>query len=901
MPAIYIEGREYEVRAGDNLLHACLSLGLDVPYFCWHPAMGSVGACRQCAIKQFKDENDTRGMLAMACMAPVKDGARISIEDEQARRFRAGVIEFLMANHPHDCPVCEEGGECHLQDMTLMTGHAYRRFRFRKRTFRNQDLGPCIGHEMNRCITCYRCVRFYRDYAGGRDLHAMGVHDHVYFGREQDGTLESEFSGNLAEVCPTGVFTDKTLSARYARKWDLRATPSICVHCSLGCNTSPNARHGEVRRILNRYNGAVNGYFLCDRGRFGYDFVNRADRLRRPLLRADGASPTPLDASRAIESFAELARAGRAIGIGSPRASLEANFALRTLVGENGFFAGVASAEDRIVRTMRDVLRRGPARTPSLREVEDADAILVLGEDVPNTTPRLALSLRQAARNASFAEAARKGIPRWQDASVRDATPGVRSPIFLLTPDATRMDDIAAETVRATPDDVARWGFAVAHALDQDAPDADLPEDARAQGRRIAYVLGQAERPLVVSGAGCGSGAVVQAAANMAWALHRKGRPAGLCYALPECNSMGLALLDPRSLDDALAAVRAGEVDTVIVLENDLYRRAPKPAVDALFDAARQVVVLDSLHTATVDMATLALPAGTFAEADGTLVSAEGRAQRFFQLTVPEDDVQESWRWLRDAMVAAGRNEAAGWERLDDLTAACAADVAALAGIEAAAPGADFRINGMRVPREPHRYSGRTAMHADRTVRDPKPPEDPDSPLSFTMEGYHGRPPGALTPFYWSPRWNSNEAINKFQEEVGGPLSGGDPGVRLIEPDGDAHGYFTDVPEAFAGRADTWLTVPQHHVFASEELSARSAPVAARAPEPYVAVNEADAARLGLEPGDPVDLDTSEGGVRLRLRVHSALPDGVAAALVGAPGLPMQLLPAWTRIARGSG
>ncbi|MGH6894922.1 MAG: NADH-quinone oxidoreductase subunit NuoG, partial [Geminicoccaceae bacterium] len=484
MPTIDIDGRQYQVGAGGNLLHACLSLGLDVPYFCWHPTMGSVGACRQCAIKQFKDESDTRGTIAMACMTPVKDGARIAIEDEEARRFRAGVIEFLMVNHPHDCPVCEEGGECHLQDMTQMTGHVYRRFRFRKRTFRNQDLGPCIGHEMNRCITCYRCVRFYRDYAGGRDLHAMGIHDHVYFGRERDGTLESEFSGNLAEVCPTGVFTDKTLSARYTRKWDLRSTPSICVHCALGCNTSPNARYGEVRRIVNRYNGAVNGYFLCDRGRFGYDFVNRADRLRRPLWRRDGQSLAPLEASRAVERFAELVHAGRAIGIGSPRASLEANFALRTLVGEERFCSGIAPAEDRIVRTIRDVLRHGPARTPSLREVEDADAVLVLGEDVPNTAPRLALSLRQAARNASFAEAAGKGIPLWQDASVRDATPGVLSPVFLLTPDATRIDDLAIEAVRAAPDDIARLGFAVAHALDRDAPDADLPEDRRALAGR---------------------------------------------------------------------------------------------------------------------------------------------------------------------------------------------------------------------------------------------------------------------------------------------------------------------------------------------------------------------------------------------------------------------------------
>jgi NADH-quinone oxidoreductase subunit G len=259
MATIYIEGNPYEVEDGQNLLQACLSLGFDVPYFCWHPALGSVGACRQCAVKQFKDEDDTRGKIVMACMTPANDGTRISIDDPEIRHFRASVIEWLMVNHPHDCPVCDEGGECHLQDMTVLTGHAFREFRFNKRTHRNQYLGPLINHEMNRCIACYRCVRFYRGYAGGRDFDVFGAHNYVYFGRYEDGVLESEFSGNLVEVCPTGVFTDKTLKQHYTRKWDLQTAPSICVHCGLGCNTLPGERYGTLRRIRNRYNHQVNG------------------------------------------------------------------------------------------------------------------------------------------------------------------------------------------------------------------------------------------------------------------------------------------------------------------------------------------------------------------------------------------------------------------------------------------------------------------------------------------------------------------------------------------------------------------------------------------------------------------------------------------------------------------
>ena len=353
MATIYVDGKQYTVGDDLNLLQACLSAGLNLPYFCWHPAMGSVGACRQCAVKQFRDEKDTRGRIVMACMTPASDGTRIAIQDPDVVAFRASVIEWLMENNPHDCHVCDEGGECHLQDMTVMTGHVYRRYRFAKRTYRNQYLGPFVNHEMNRCIQCFRCVRFYNDYANGRDLGVLRAHDEVYFGRSEPGVLESEFSGNLVEICPTGVFTDKTLKRHYTRKWDLQTAPSICVHCGLGCNTIPGERYGMLRRIRNRFNGAVNGYFLCDRGRYGYEFVNDDRRIRQPSDKGTpeaagtrtAQAPAPTDGGAAAPARrAMLARlAGLikdptcVIGIGSPRASLEANFAMRELVGPERF------------------------------------------------------------------------------------------------------------------------------------------------------------------------------------------------------------------------------------------------------------------------------------------------------------------------------------------------------------------------------------------------------------------------------------------------------------------------------------------------------------------------------------------------------------------------------------
>ncbi|HBH65913.1 MAG TPA: NADH dehydrogenase (quinone) subunit G, partial [Erwinia persicina] len=381
MATIHVDGKEYDVDGADNLLQACLSLGLDIPYFCWHPALGSVGACRQCAVKQFQNAEDTRGRLVMSCMTPASDGTFISIDDGEAKEFRESVVEWLMTNHPHDCPVCEEGGNCHLQDMTVMTGHSFRRYRFTKRTHRNQDLGPFISHEMNRCIACYRCVRYYKDYADGTDLGVYGAHDNVYFGRPEDGVLESEFSGNLVEICPTGVFTDKTHSERYNRKWDMQFAPSICQQCSIGCNTSPGERYGELRRIENRYNGTVNHYFLCDRGRFGYGYVNLKDRPRQPMQRR-GDDWISLNADQAMQGAADVLRqAKKVIGIGSPRASVESNFALRELVGADNFSTGIPAGEQGRLDLMLKVLRDGGIHTPALREIESYDAVLVLGED----------------------------------------------------------------------------------------------------------------------------------------------------------------------------------------------------------------------------------------------------------------------------------------------------------------------------------------------------------------------------------------------------------------------------------------------------------------------------------------------------------------------------------------
>ncbi|NHN89766.1 NADH-quinone oxidoreductase subunit NuoG [Acetobacter conturbans] len=865
MTTIRIDGRDCPTRSDINLLQACLEAGANLPYFCWHPELGSVGACRQCAIKQFSGPDDRKGRIVMACMTPVSENTIISIDDPEARDFRASVIEWMMVNHPHDCPVCEEGGECHLQDMTVMTGHNTRRYRFTKRTHRNQDLGPFVKHEMNRCIACYRCVRFYRDYAGGDDLAAFASHDNVYFGRAEDGTLQNAFSGNLVEICPTGVFTDKPFSTVYTRKWDMRGTPSVCVHCAVGCNTIVNAREETLRRVLNRYNTDINRYVLCDRGRFGHGFVNAPTRIRTPLNTIDGQQVS-VPMADALTAFARMAAKGRIVGIASPRAALETCFSLHTLVGPQHFATGQTRHEQECTELAHALLTRHPGALPTLHEMESADAVLVLGEDVCATAPRLGLSLRQSVRQASFHTADNAKVPRWMDAAVRTLGSECPSALHVMTPAPTDLDSVAAETFRAAPDDIARLGFAIAHEIDPSAtPVTDLAPDDAVRATRIAHALMAARKPLIVSGMQYGSLALMQAASSIAAALARATPAAGLSLVLPECNSMGLAMIGGLPLETVMEQARAGEISTLIIVENDLTRDLSPADVAELVAAVPDIVVIDHTVTPLCHHASLILPVAAFSECSGTLVSQEGRAQRFFQVVFPPAPIQAGWRWIQ----ALARSldppprpitGLLGWRDLNEVLAALAMAFPNLAQAAMAAPGADYRINGEKLRSQTYRASGRTVIRSFISVRDQPPPASPDTPFSSSMEGAYGpEMPGALVPTYQAPAWNSVQALNRFQFEIGGPMRGGPSGIRLLshaehhDTEPHPYAYATDIPAPYAPQADAVLVLPDTRLFGSEELSMFSPPIIARSTAPMLglpaSVTTSDRMVLHLEDG----------------------------------------------------
>ena len=885
MAKITVDGIVYEVNPQNNLLQECLSHGFDLPYFCWHPCMGSVGACRQCAVKQYRNADDKNGTIVMSCMTPASDGAIISIADAQAVKMRSSVIESLMISHPHDCPVCEEGGECHLQDMTQMSGHNYRRYDFKKVTHRNQNLGPFINHEMNRCITCYRCVRYYDDYAGGRDLAALGSHHHVYFGRQEEGTLESEFSGNLVEVCPTGVFTDKTFSEHYARKWDLQTAPSVCTGCGAGCNTTPGERYGTLRRIVNRYHHDLNGYFLCDRGRFGYGYNSSDQRITQATLVSSHTDEKgvrkPLTQPEAQRQF-DAVTAGDVVGIGSPRASLESNLALRARVGTKNFYAGFSAEQQRCVQAVIAVNREQGLHCPDIRTLEQADCVLLVNEDITNTSPRFALALRQAVRNRASQLATDARIPLWQDAAVRELAQNELSPLFILSPQGTRLDDVATETFLGAIAQQVTLLSAIANTIDASVGTAATDKDSAEQARRIAAALISARKPTIVSGISAGSEALIHAAANVARALRKysvQSAAINLCFAMPEVNTMGLAILMEEgggTLDEALQRLASGNADAAIVLENDLSLRTAPAAIDAAIAGTPVLVVIDQLHNSFNARAQLLLPVTSFAEQNSTFVNYEGRAQSSHQVFQADAALRPGYEWLtpQDPLSPLLTTS-------ETILLLSAQTLAVFAGAEKLLPPRTGMQALMKSPRQQHRYSGRTAMHAHTNVHESKQPTDRQSPMAFSMEGLSLQKDASLLSAAWAPGWNSNQAISKFQDEINGELKQGCKGLHLLQRTLPPQSAMA-VNSAKAGKKGTFVVYFIDHIFGSDELSAKSPAITARSVGPYLCIGKSEATTLGLHQHGQARVSNGDHVVELPVLIRQRIAVGAVGIYCGA-------------------
>lgn len=429
MPKLIIDDIPVEVPPGTSVLEAARSVGITIPHFCYHPALAIAAACRLCAVKLL--DGPVKG-IQMSCSLPAQDGMVVSTTDPDALKMRSLVIEWLMLNHPHDCPVCDEGGECLLQDFTIAGGHSRRRYVGTKRTFQNQYLGEGIHHEMNRCIECYRCVRFYQEYAGGTDFGVTGSAGRVYFGRFAEGALESPFSGNLVDICPTGVFTDKTGRFR-ARYWDYEFAPAVCQHCSVGCNTSPQNFQRELIKIVARRNDQVNGWFICDRGRFDKEYLNGPQRPRDPEI---GGAPSEYRqaleaAANRISEFCLQNGAASLAFVGSGRLSLEGCLVLAELARVVGapvcYFAEAAAAQGSLA-AVRLLNEQNAAR---VRDIEKAECIALFELDLMEEGAILSLAVRKASlagaqvyRVGGAREGEKHQLPfRYQEVATLDEVP----------------------------------------------------------------------------------------------------------------------------------------------------------------------------------------------------------------------------------------------------------------------------------------------------------------------------------------------------------------------------------------------------------------------------------------------------------------------------------------------
>lgn len=802
MAVIHINGERYEVEGGKNLLQTCLALGLDVPYFCYHPALGAAGSCRQCAVTQYNNAEDAeagKGRLVMSCTVETTDELYISVDDEEAKSFREAMIELLMTNHPHDCPTCEEGGQCQLQDMTYMSGHVDRKYRFTKRTHNNQYLGPFVTHEANRCIACYRCVRYYKDYAGGQDLGVFASASRVFFGRTEDGVLESEFAGNLTEICPTGVFTDKSHSTRYNRKWDMQYSPSICQGCAMGCNISAGERYGELRRIENRYNSSINSYFLCDRGRFGYGFVNDSKRPTQPKIANAVVSP-----EEAIQYLSALIQKEKTIGIGSDLASLESNYALKQVVGADHFYTSLQPIQHQLINKAIK-LQQKSAFIPSVMEVESCDAILILGEDLTQTAARLALSVRQASKNKGKEMAESMKTPTFLDEPVRRIAQDALSPIYIAALSATKLDDIAERTIISDIEGIVDVAKAIILTLKDQMPTED-PHGIFALASHIAAQFREAKKPLIISGTSLGSQELLDAAAEIARLIPQ----CGLNLIVPNVNSIGLAALNPHNLN----SLNFDDIENIILLENEL-EMLPEELRKKI--RKKRIIAINHQASSWVEEANVVLPASTFVEGIGTVVNTHLFAQRYYQTFVPsyyhpENKVKEGWRWLH-ALAHYRRTNEIDWGNFDLIMSEMIKHEPALAGVESVAPLASFQIHKMKIARAPLRYSGRVSMRSEISVQEPKQPQDEDSALAYSMEGYQGtREPGPLIPFAWAAGWNSPQAWNKYIDQSG-QLRNGQDGVILKHI--KIHTDLSITPEKTNKKYNGFTLVPLYDLFAS--------------------------------------------------------------------------------------
>ncbi len=625
MIEIQLDGQKVEIPEGSTVMHAAEKANIYIPYFCYHKKLSIAANCRMCLVDIEKAPKPMP-----ACATPVTQGMIVHTKSDKAIKAQKGVMEFLLINHPLDCPICDQGGECQLQDLAVGYGASKSRYEEEKRVVFHKDVGPLVSmEEMNRCIHCTRCVRFGQEVAGVMELGMSHRGEHAEIEAFVGMSVNSELSGNMIDICPVGALTSKPF--RYsARTWELSRRKSISPHDSTGANLIVQVKNNKVMRVVPLENEDVNECWLADRDRFSYEALNSDERLTRPMLK-QGGEWKPVDWQTALEYVANGLKQIKAdhgatsIGtLASPHSTLEELYLAASLM------RGLGS--DNIDYRLRNA-ELVPAQAvrwlgTSIASLSQLQRVLVVGSNLRKDHPLFAQRIRQSVR---------KGC----------ALNAINSVAELASADAWAMP--VANSLLVEPGAWAQALADVAAAIGADkgiaAPAAGQATDA---AKAIAKSLSGGERKAILLGnaaahhANAGS---LLALAN--WIGEQTGASVG--YLTEAANTVGAQLAGALPTGQGLDAgqMLAGKLKAVILLNNEPeFDSAAGAAAKAALNAAQMVVTL-SPFKANMDFSDVLLPIAPFTETPGTFVNAEGRVQSFLAVVKPLGDTRPAWKVLR--------------------------------------------------------------------------------------------------------------------------------------------------------------------------------------------------------------------------------------------------------------
>jgi NADH-quinone oxidoreductase subunit G len=625
-----IDGREVRAAEGAMLVDAAKQGDVEIPYFCYEPKLGNpVGACRMCLV-----EIEGIPKLQTSCSTPVKDGMVVHTQTQRVKHAQNAIVEFLLVNHPLDCPVCDKGGECPLQDITFGWGLGRSRFIEPKRHFvKPLALSPLVAIDRERCILCYRCVRFSQEVAEDYQLIFAERGAHTFVATHDGHPYVAPFSGNIIELCPVGALTSQPYRFR-ARPWDIEGAGGVCTLCPSQCNVTFTVRDEKVMRVLARDNAEVDDGWLCDKGRFAYQAIHVDERITAPLVR-DGGSLREVSWERALEVASGLARHRGHVGaLVGGQATNEEGFLVQRLMRKGLDSPDIDSRGGGSVGLEIARALAAPALQATVPDLEFAHTVLVLGCEPLDDAPILDLRIRKGVRRHGVQLAVATARPSALDANARTV---IRYP---PGEEAAFLSELAADLVGDAQSDLARL-------LRDGGEDVVIVWGERISAEALASLLKIAET-LGMSGREGAGLLEIPAGAN-----GRGLREAGV---LPNAGPGYAEATAGRSAAEIAQAAADGSLTALYLFQTDPVRELPDRGLweRALHHAGLVVAHASTLTEGILEHADVVFPAESHAEKEGTVVHPDGRLQRLRIAIAHPGQVRAGWRVLAEVAKRVG-------------------------------------------------------------------------------------------------------------------------------------------------------------------------------------------------------------------------------------------------------